>query len=222
MSHTLEQIRDYCKERADMEESEFISDATWNLHINNSLAELHDLLVKAYGDDYYLSEHEFTSTADEKEYALPSDFYKLRGVDGYLGGTWVDVHKFNFNKRNSDLVTSALTQRGTSNLKYRLAGSNILFSRVPATGTDFKLWYTPQSVVLVVDADEWTDINGYLEYVIVDVAMKVLGKEESDTSDLLKAKAAMYDRLTAMAMNRDANETESVSDIYDDDYFEPG
>ncbi len=216
---TLEEIRDLCRERADMEESEFVTDATFNSHINASLAELHDLLVAAYADDYYLNEYDFTTIADTKNYAVPSDFYKVRGVDAYLSGLWTEIHKFNWNKRNQDNVTLALTLRNYTGLRYRLMGANIVLSRTPDPGTAMKLWYTPKLVELVNDSDTWTDINGYLEYVIVDVAMKVLNKEESDVSVLMATKQQLHDRLVAMSANRDANEPESVSDVYDDDYF---
>ncbi len=219
---TLEEIRDLCRERADMEENEFVTDSTFNSHINASLAELHDLLIAAYADDYYMNEYDFTSTQDVKTYAFPSDFYKVRGLDGLITGSWVDIHKFNFNKRNVDQQNSLLNIMGTPNIRYRAVGSNIMFSRVPDPGTQFKLWYTPKSVVLVNDSDAFEDINGYLEYVIVDVAMKVLNKEETDVSVLAGQKQAMHERLVAMSANRDANEPESVSDIYDNVIYDNG
>ncbi len=223
MSYTLAEIRTLAKDRANMEHSDFIEDSVWNQYINDSLAELHDLLVETYADDYYINEFDFTTTSGVKTYAVPADFYKVRGVDALLSGTWVDLHKFNFNKRNQDTTSNQLIFHALSNLRYRLMGANIMFSREPDANTQCKLWYTPKSVVLVDDLDSFEDINGYIEYVVIDSAMKALIKEESDVQELMAVKQAMKTRLQTMAANRDANEPESVSDVYDqDDYAYPG
>lgn len=223
MAYTLAEIRTLAKDRANMEDSDFIEDAIWNQFINASLAELHDLLVAVYADDYYLNEYSFTTVDGVKTYAVPSDFYKVRGVDAYLSGQWVDLHKYNFNKRNQDTTSNQLIFHGLTNLRYRLMGANIMFSRIPDANTQCKLWYTPKSVVLVDDTDSFEDINGYIEYVVVDAAIKAGIKEETDVNELMITKQAMKSRLEAMAANRDANEPESVSDVYDqDDYLYPG
>lgn len=223
MANTLAEIRTLAKDRANMEGSDFIADPIWDSFINASLAELHDLLVAVYADDYYLNEQDFTTTNGVKSYSLPADFYKVRGVDALLSGTWVNLHKYNWNKRNQDTTDNQLIFHALSNLRYRVMGSNLIFSRLPDTNTQCKLWYTPKSVVLVNDTDTFEDINGYLEYVIIDVAIKALVKEESEVRELMAQKQAMKSRLEAMAANRDANEPESVYDVYDqDDYSYPG
>jgi phenylpyruvate tautomerase PptA (4-oxalocrotonate tautomerase family) len=42
----------------------------------------------------------------------------------------------------------------------------------------------------------------------------MLNKEETDVGVLAAQKAALVARITAMAQNRDANEPESVTDVY--------
>lgn len=63
--------------------------------------------------------------------------------------------------------------------------------------------------VVQVDAD---DYNGWIEYVIVDAAIKCLQKEESDTTALERAKSFQLQRIENAAQNRDVGEPERISD----------
>lgn len=216
MSITLAELKLQSRERADMVESEFVTDTELLSYINSSLAELHDLLIAAYSEEYYMTEYEFVGDGSQA-YALPADFYKLRGVDIQDNGdAWRTVKRFNFNKRNEG-DNPSMQLMGLPYIQYRLVGSNIRFNKIPDGNTTFRIWYYPASVKLAVDADEFDDINGYAEYVIVDAAIKMLNKEESDVSVLMAQKEALRQRLIGMADNRDANEPESVSDVYAED-----
>lgn len=215
---TLGEIKTQARQRSDMENSEFVSDAELTAYINASLAELHDLLIASYNDDYVMNEHIFTSNS-ALQYDLPTDFYKLRGVDVRRGanGQWATVKRFNFNRRNEQQNAYAWNLLGLPYLEYRLVGSKIRFNRTPDTQLEFRLFYHPKVAKLVVDADSYDDVNGFAEYVVVDAAIKMMQKEESDVSVLMAQKEALKQRITAMAANRDANEPASVTDIYAED-----
>jgi len=222
---TLAELRTQSRQRADMENSNFVSDVEYNANINASLAELHDILIGAYGEDYYIEDFDFNAAANQADYDLPDDFYKLRGVDVKLNtagaAEYYSVRRFNFNERNRYTQQGLWQINGLPFIRYRLVGSKLRFSPAPDQNTEVKIWYIPRSVVLVNDTDEFDDINGYAEYVIVDAAIKALNKEESDVSVLMAQKEALRQRIIAMAQNRDAGESESVSDIYaeNDDYY---
>lgn len=228
MSITLGEIRTQVRQRADMEQSLFVSNSEANSYINASLKELHDLLISAYNEEYYMESVEFEAQADTIEYDLPdgsnydgaAKFYKLRGVDVSTGSStesWAVVKRFNFNRRNEDINNAAWSLLGQPFLEYRLVGSKIRFNRQPDAGTSFRIWYHPVCVTLVDDSDSYDDINGFIDYVIVDVAIKMLQKEESDVTVLAAQKAELKARIKSMAQNRDANEPESVTDIYAED-----
>lgn len=214
MSVTLAQLRTRARQRADMENSTFVSDSELNFYINSSIAELHDLLVSAYGSDYFLSTHSFSTVASTADYALPADFYKLAGIDAqYNGSDWVALRPFNFNERNRNQDLSVGTISGPD-FRYRIMGSNIKLAPVPNAVHTIKVWYTPKATELSLDADTLNDLNQFAEYVIVDAAIKCLQKEESDVSVLMAQKAELRRRIEIMAQNRDASEPESVSDVY--------
>ena len=73
---------------------------------------------------------------------------------------------------------------------------------------------TPITPPVVVEPNTVADgISGWLEYVITDAAIKMLQKEESDTSVLQFQKAALIKRIEAAAENRDAGNPATVADV---------
>lgn len=188
---TLAQMRTAAQSRIDMLNSTYVSNSEWAQFITNSYKELYDLLVSAYGDDYYVaSPYAFTTDGTNARFSLPPDFYKLLGVDLNASGRWITLHPFPFAERNRNGASSS----------------------VPAGGQQLQLWYIPEPTNLVNDADTIDGISGWEEYVEIDAAIKAAGKEESDVSLLLSQKTSMYNRLTAMAEARDAGMPMTVAD----------
>ncbi len=214
MSVTLLQLKTRARERADMVNSTFVTDAELISYINASVAGLHDMLIGAYNEEYFMTEAPLTSVGTVN-IPLPADFYKLRGIDVRDSGRYNTVKRFNFNKRNDESFATELA--GFTNLQYRLVGSNLRFNFAPPTGTVFRIFYHPKAAIMSVDADSFDDQNQYAEYVVLDVAIKMLNKEESDTSVLINDRNEQVARIMSMAQNRDANEPESVTDIYAED-----
>ena len=224
MEHTLvTRVR----QRADMENNFFVSDLEVQTYINAGIAELHDILIQTYGQDYYIESKEFNTTAGVDTYSLiagvaASDgFYKLRGVDCKVNGQdWFTLRPFNFNERNLYQNWGQWSVLGISNIRYRMVGSDFIFTPVPDTATSVRIWYIPtaqqfNSTAPATSTTTFADINGYAEYVVIDAAIKCLQKEESDVQILLAQKQAMKRRIEESANNRDAGHPLSVTDIYD-------
>lgn len=222
MTITLAELKLQARRRADMERSTFVKDAELIEYINASIAELQDILVQAYDSDYYLESSSFTTVQGTDTYDLPANFYKLRGVDAFLNGSeGYALRPFNFNERLRFSGSGAWSVLLGAAVRYRLQGNKIKFSPVPDSAVPVTVWYVPVAVKLAVDADIWDDLNQYAEYVIVDAAIKMLNKQEQDVSVLGAQKAALVERITAAADNRDVGASDSVSDVYadNDDYY---
>lgn len=222
---TLLSLRTRAKQESDMVKSNFVSEPEWNSYINSSLAELHDIMIAAYGEDYSVEVQSFTTTLNEPNYDLAADFYKLRGVDVQLNGNdpdgWCTITKFSFNERNRFSISGFWDIFGAPFIRYRIVGSQLRFNPIPDRATPVRVWYHPVSTQLVADSDQFNDINGWSEYVVVDAAIKALSKEESDVTVLMARKEALRLRIISMSQNRDAGTPEAVSDIYaeNDDYL---
>ncbi len=297
---TVQDLINQIREEADQQSSGFVSDLAIATHINNSGKELYDLLVSAYGNDYYLAPPvKFTTDNINQFFALPDGvttfndvngnpfippaFYKLSGVDLQLGATpqsYVTLRTFPFGERNKFAVPNFASFYGFTNIRYRLFGtSQIWFTPLPAAGLTIQLWYTPRmpnivssfvvngtigtstltttdfltpqvgqnifgpgipanttitaittpgtltissvltapltnNVVQVFSYTQTMDwINGWEEYVVVDAAIKILGKEESDATTMGARKAALVGRIASIAENRDQGAPGKTVDV---------
>lgn len=222
MTITLAEMRLQSRQRADMEKSKLVKDSELTSYINNSIAELHDILCEAYSADYNVQSYEFSVTSGTNSYALPTDFYILKGVDIKIDNQdWITVKPFNFNERNRYSELGVWDLAGVTNVRYRMIGSNIVFNPTPDRNVTVKLWYVPVATKLVNDSDTLDDLNAFSEYVIVDAAIKMLQKEESDVSILAAQKQALEQRIRDRAQIRDAGSPSSITDIYaeGDDYY---
>src|SRR5437016_1425591 len=99
---TLATVRTAVRQRTEMVNSQFVTDAELNSYINASYYELYDLLVQKFGDDYFVATaYLFTADGVADSYTLPSDFYKGLGLDIAIDAlNWASVRRFNMGERN--------------------------------------------------------------------------------------------------------------------------
>jgi len=213
---TLFNLRIQSRYRANITDSELVTDTELNHYINNSLGELYDLLIKSYGNDYFVDGYEFSTIAGQEQYVLPDSFYKLSGVDINIGSDVYTMDKFNFAERNVFKGSSIVTRAGGPYTQYRLVGNNIMLLPIPDSAYTVKLWYAPVLTKLTLDTDSVENqvIESWLEYVIIDTAIKVLIKVGGDISSLGALKMAVIERISNMAENRDWGTAECITDIY--------
>jgi hypothetical protein len=232
---SLLQLRTASQQRADLVNSNFITTPEWNSYINQSCHELYDLLITCYEDYFMAPPWIFLTNGSKDYYRLPDGtsafldldgnplpaFQKLLGVDCGLsaqstgpGQAYVTIKKFDFIARNRYVypnITS--TFLGVYNMQYRLMGNNLRFIPVPAANQHIRVWYIPRLVEMLADTDTQDFFCGWSEYVIVDAAIKAMQKEECDCSLLMQQKAALLVRIEDSAMNRDASQPDTISDV---------
>lgn len=231
---TLSQIRTSAKQRADRENSQFVTNSEWRTYINQAMFELYDLLVTVYEDYYVATPAQFTTNGSTYVYPLPNGsntfsnglnpnttftppaLYKLLGVDLALqtaSNAYVTVNKFNFIDRNRFVYpNTASSIYGVFNMQYRVMGSNIEFIPTPSGNQSIRIWYIPRLTELLQDTDiTTTGISGWIEYVIVRAAKYALDKEESDSSKMDEQIAFLKARIEESAANRDAGAPDTIS-----------
>lgn len=180
-------------------------------YIRESGREFYDLLVKNWGEDYFATSANLTTTAGVENVALPNDFYKLLAVDYYPAGATTPMHmrRFNWNER-------ATTGPGMGygwvreQPAYRLRMNNLWLHPTPDGVYNLTVHYVP------ITGDAWDPIegvNGWEDYIVCAAAIKCLAKEESDTSELRAELARHAQRIADMAP-RDGGEPHYVQDIY--------
>src|SRR5580698_430406 len=159
---TVQDLINQIREEADQQSSGFVSDLAIATHINNSGKELYDILVGAYGNDYYLAPPASFNTDNINDtFPLPdgvlqfndnyqnpfvaAPFYKLAGLDLQLGATpqsYVTLRSFPFGERNKYAVPNFASFYGFTNIRYRLYGNNTIWlTPLPAAGLTLRLRY---------------------------------------------------------------------------------
>lgn len=218
---TFGELKTRSRERADMVNSQFISNSELESLVNESMTELYDMLVTTLGADYYVKDVGFPLVAGQDTYSLPADFYKMAGVDLVSGnGKPLTVKPFQFQERNrfnNALIYDSSTD-GVLRLRYRIIGNTIKFIPDVRANYSVTLWYHPVCEKLTSDTATFDGVNGYEEIVIVLTAMKMLQKEESDTTALERRYQYLIKRIQDSAANRDAGFPERVQDVRRDDY----
>jgi hypothetical protein len=216
-SVTLLSFRNQIRQRANMVNSTFVSDSELNGYINNSIAELYDILVQKYGNEYYATSSTFNLVSGTESYSLPATFFKMLGVDLLLAGNdYATLKPHMFSERNKYRQTILRGPYGGSFLRYRIQDNLIFFSPIPSTTDQIRLWFVPRPTTLSADGDTYDDINGWGEYIIVDGSIKCLQKEESDVSALMMQKQALVKRVEEAAGNRDAGFSYRIADTRKD------
>ena len=74
---SLQDIMDQSRQKADQVNSGFVRENELILAVNASAKELHDLLVSAYGEEYYYQTFQGNFVVNDPSYPLPANFFKL-------------------------------------------------------------------------------------------------------------------------------------------------
>lgn len=232
---SLSELGTRCRQRADRLNSNFVTLPEINSYINQSLSELYDLLISVYEDYYKAPNAIFYSVGgNQQQYPMPdgvtqfymndgstlftpAPIYKLLGLDLGLNVSnngWVTVDKFNFARRNQFFYpNTSSTIYGVFNCQYRWMGTKLELIPVPSASQPFRIQYIPRLAQMLAPTDiTTTSISGWLEYVITDVAIKILQKEESPVDILAAQKMALMERIKTSAPNKDAGRPDSISD----------
>ena len=136
---SLTELRTLTRQRADMQNSQFVDDTELTRYLNNSWGELYNLIIDNFNEDYYTTTNTFTLTSGTDSYSLPSDFYKLRGVDLVVTTTEsVPLRRYNWAERTRNSVTVR-----ARDYRYRVQKGSIVFTPVPSTNDSIKSFYIP-------------------------------------------------------------------------------
>tara|TARA_Y100000114_G_scaffold133302_1_gene132631 strand:- start:503 stop:1141 length:639 start_codon:yes stop_codon:yes gene_type:complete len=199
--------------------STFVTDVEVTDYLNNGIAELHDILVTKY-EDYSLKSAEFELVGGvDNEFDLPSDFYKVLGVDyqtNSLSTTVVNLRSYHFGERN--MYNNLFYNTGiVATPRYHVQGSKLKFIPKPSTSGTATLFYVPEAQKLSTTQTEDTLANipnGYEEYAVICAAINCLQKEESDVRVHLAQKRELKERIETAATYRNAGDpTYAVRDV---------
>jgi hypothetical protein len=205
-STLIEQAR----QRADQVGSQFVADSEALGYLQLAYQNFYDELVQS-NNTYYLSTFNITLINNQQDYNLPTDFYKLLGVDLINNvGSPITLRPFQFVERNRYKYAGLTTIAGPV-YRYNLLADKIRFTPIPGSG-EVKLYYTPLAVVPTLTNSDVKTI-GFDEFMILFVALKMLAKEESDTSLIAAELQAQRVRVQTMVADQDSSFPKVVVDV---------
>lgn len=201
MATTLAQLRTRVRNRADMPDSDgLVSDSELDTYINDSYAELMDLISQKNEDAY--TSVDIVTSASPIPYAsiATTGWAKIRRID-YFDGT--DYH--NLERIGIEEWPRYVNSTGTTPRAYTALGTNVYILPTPSGSKQYLVFYIKNPVALTSASDEVVAppiVFRWEEYVVIDAAIKCLRKEESDTSELLQEKASMQSRISTSLSDR--------------------
>lgn len=208
MAVTLEELITRVRQRTDTVDSDFVTDEELTQLINTAYKELYGMLVTK---SLHRSEAVFELEADGSlSYDLPIDFFALMGVYRVLGGS-CDPQPL---ERFPDKYRSG--SRSGDAVMYRVSGSKVVLYPVPSSGT-YEVVYIPIPGDLIDPTDLLDGVLGWEEFVVLEAAICVLEKEESDTSKLEYKRDRILKRIRDEAEAVEFTETPRILNTRDKD-----
>ena len=204
------------RQRADMEDTQFVSDTEILGLLSQASGELYNKIVQA-DEAYFVVPVTFTVSAEL--YTPAVEFYKVVAIDYVFNGRTKTMRKFNFADRNK--LKSSNFSPWYSAYKFCVQGKDIRFMPVP-TGITCTLYYIPYAPALTIGGTFDAPMDQWDEFVINSVAAVCVAKEQGDPSFWKRSADVSMAMMLSTIPNRVQSEPDTVIDIYGQNYSDFG
>jgi hypothetical protein len=206
MTVTVGALISEARTKSDHVNSNFVTDAEIIGFLNEANSTLYDDVVLA-DESFFVTSAALTLSGDTA--ALPTDCYKLVGIDLASNGRTKTLRRTNFNMRNE--ATPGLT---SSNPKYYVVANSVKFVPAPSGGP-MTLWYIPTVTKFATIADVVPEpLAQWTRYMTEHAVVQILLKEESSATANIALRDSIRADINKIVVNRDFNEGQQVVDVY--------
>ena len=213
------------RQRANMENTSFVTDDEILYLLNRAHTELYDAVVQTY-EEYFLESVSVPIVSGTDTYSLPDNFYKVLGVDLSIDAERaISLKRFVFTERNKYKTTIYAPHIPASIYLYAVQGMNLKLIPSPKENRNATLWFVPLPKKLVIsnpgtNETDYVDIRlaMYDDYLVLDSAINIMLKEESNPAAYISERDGYMDSVIKSAANRDTNEPGRVTDVYSANY----
>jgi hypothetical protein len=171
--------------------------------LESGFAELHDLLISKWGEDYFTKRATAVMTPATESYNLPADFLKLLAVDVSVGGRWRDVPRYQLTERNN-FQSGALAGDGMSPYAHRLEGDSLLFAPIPLVADTYRLIYVRCAPLLTTLDQAVEGYNGWEELGVLYAVLTAKDGQDEPTQGIQKKLQRQIERVEWAADGRNA------------------
>jgi len=181
--------------------------------VQEAAAELYEIVVQAFGDEYFFFEGTLTVTAGDRLVALPADHYKTihlwwLGAGGFPGPT-SPLRLERFPAEEDFLRWEDATWTNSKPPRYRERGASVYFD--PAADRTYRLiiQYVPTITVIddtsvppLIVPTPFEGVHGWEEWLITWVAKRFLEKDRVDSTYLTQELSRLTARIEKFATRR--------------------
>lgn len=210
--YTVAQTLLTARQRADVENSQHFNAAEELVMFNTSHAVLHSKRVML-SEDHDTREREIYTAAGIEEYSVGSDFLKLISVDMEVGnGNWRQVPRWTWADRHLYMSNTAISH--TTGHAYRMVGSRVRILPVPTDTRRVVIFYVRAPFEAEETTEEYEYGPGEHEWIVLDMAIKMLTKEESDPTIYMAERERLWKEVICPACStRDSAHAYRVQDV---------
>jgi hypothetical protein len=201
---TLSAIRDIVRFRGSFENSAKFTDARVNVEINAAYAELYEIIADS-NEGFFDTTGTVSTVAAQDWVALPSDFWRLRGVDRLDGGRYVELRQVGIADRNR------FQQSGSPRAYRTAAGSTrgrLILYPTPSAVETLRITYTPTVTALAADGDTVEAYNDWSDYICAGTLLRLYQREERPLGEIQQELARITARIIKATAQRRAAEPE--------------
>lgn len=217
---TLTTLRARARERADMPIAGFVPESVTGIDawINEGVQKLHEMMVKAYGEDLLETIATQNTVAGQSDYALPTDHFVFNSAKLTIGGVEITLTPYE-NTEASLMKNKSIFGNWNYRPYYKLTGGaakippKIRLLPAPDGVYPLAIHYSPVATLLVASGDSIDYPNGWERYVVCYTAIQMMIKEESDVRELRTELDKMELELETIARRRNADRSHSAVDV---------
>lgn len=187
MAITLTELILRSKQRADMENGNFVSDAEWTHFINEEIADIYAQMTNVDDGELFATISPTLVSIGDNSFQLPSDFMRLVDVNIHTGNRWVPAYEADPQEYYQLLSDNYTGKYQTSYfLKLNLEQDRYELFLFPApAANDIGVRYIPAAEELSLGSDTLNWPSNWHQAVEAGAAAKALIKEESDPTGQL-------------------------------------
>lgn len=208
MATSLLNLRDNAKELADMTGAGFVPDTSWSAWANRGQERLYKMAVTSFQDAFEAAPLLFTLVGgfSGNSQAMPTTFRHLAHLvkDPTSQSARRRIRKYNRSEAEAQGAIS-----------YRLLNNSLVLQPFGMCAGNYAAYYLAGPTALVGDGDTLDPIfEPGAEYIEAFMAMRALGKEESNNEDLRGDLKELAESYMMDLANRDGAETDTITDVY--------
>lgn len=209
-SYTWAELRTRIRQKTNKEKSQFVTDSEIDSLIEESYSVMYNKLVST-NENYFISSTTVSLVANTHTYALPSDFFKLKGVDISRNGVLYQLGLLPWENRNKyQSLSATFTSIPT---EYMFYNNSLRFVPTPNSGYTATIYYIPAPPRYISDATTIDGVAGFEKYIVNYCAACIRDKEEKDSSIFMNKAALALQEMAAAISPRDFENAITINDV---------